>query len=744
MRGPGKLGTVLVALTVSLAALTVAPPAMAAGTASISGVVTVPAGVNPANVYVQVVTPPGTSMPGMIPQASVDSTGKYTVTGLAAGSYKVRFSYCSMCFMPLPGAQVATPVADIWAGNADSFEQGSLTTLTDGQNVSGVSVTMNTGATISGRVSVPAGIDPTTIAVFADTQTNFYDSHGSTKALADGSYTIPALPAGKYTVRYNSTSVPATTVAGYFGGVSQTAASPVDVAHLGTVKDINMTAQAAGIVTGKVSVPPGLHPEQVPISVYVAGGDYRYSVASATPAADGTYSIGGLVAGSYKLSFAGWTQAIPDLWLGSAQSPASSQTVVVAAGKTTSGMDQIMELGATISGKVTVPQSVTPSVTGGAALLNGDGSIASIKPIDASGAFSFGKLPSGSYTIEFNRTSGYTTNLEAQFYKDAPESAGTSAATKISVAPGETRTDLTADLQLGGTLTGKLVDASGKPMVARIRAYTSDGSLVTRGAMSSPDGSFTVSGLTTGQYQITAVDIQNSQLVEAPAVNVKTTVGQNTDMGTFNFGGTPTPSPTPTPTPSAPVFKDVAPGAQFSTEISWLASRGISTGWDEGNGSTSYRPLTPVNRDAMAAFMYRLANKPAFTPPAVSPFEDMTTSTQFYKEVTWLADRKISTGWTNGSVSSYRPVTSVNRDAMAAFLYRLAGKPDFTPPATSPFMDVATDNQFYKEITWLAAQKISTGWDEGNGKATYRPLQSVNRDAMAAFMFRWNSRYGTP
>jgi hypothetical protein len=78
----------------------------------------------------------------------------------------------------------------------------------------------------------------------------------------------------------------------------------------------------------------------------------------------------------------------------------------------------------------------------------------------------------------------------------------------------------------------------------------------------------------------------------------------------------------------------------------------------------------------------------------------------------------------------------VKRDAMAAFLYRLMRKPAFTPPATSPFVDVSTSNQFYKEITWLASMKISSGWDEGNGKASYRPLNSVNRDAMAAFMYR--------
>ena len=737
------MGIALLALSLGLTVLTAAPPAVAAGTASISGEVTVPAGANPANVSVEAVVPPGTRYTGMFPQTKVDSAGKYTLSGLEAGSYKLRFTYCSQCSMF--GEKIGPDVAAIWSGEKDSFDQGSLTTVTAGQAVTGVSVRMNLGATISGRLTLPANVDVSTVSVSARTSTNFYDSSGYTRPQPDGTFTIPALPSGKYIVSYNSVAQPATIIAGVYGGQSEATATLVDVPPLGKATGIDLTAQAAGIITGRVSVPAGLYPERVYVGVYTAGGDYRNSITSATPNSDGTFAVGGLKAGSYKLSFAGWPQNLPDLWLG-AQSPAGSRTVTVTEGQTTSGIEQAMELGSTISGKVSLPQTATPVVTGGATLLNGDGSVAATKPLDASGAFSFGKLPSGSYTVAFNRTSGYTTNLEAQFFKDVPESAGAAAATKITVAPGEIKSDLTASAQLGGTITGKLVDASGNPMTARIRAYTADGSLVTRGTNSALDGTFTLAGLTTGKYLVTAVIFADGKQVEAPAVSVSTTVGANTDMGTLNFGGAPSPTPTPTPTPTvpAPVFKDIAPGTQFSTEINWLASRKISTGWDEGNGITSYRPLAPVNRDAMAAFMYRLAGKPTFTAPTVSPFRDMSTTTQFYPEITWLADRKISTGWTDGNGTTYRPVTAVNRDAMAAFLYRLAGKPDFAPPATSPFTDVATDNQFYKEITWLAAQKISTGWDEGNGKTTYRPLQSVNRDAMAAFMYRWNTKYGTP
>ncbi|KQR65394.1 hypothetical protein ASF98_09725 [Arthrobacter sp. Leaf337] len=184
-------------------------------------------------------------------------------------------------------------------------------------------------------------------------------------------------------------------------------------------------------------------------------------------------------------------------------------------------------------------------------------------------------------------------------------------------------------------------------------------------------------------------------------------------------------------------FVDVAGDNQFHREITWLAAQDISTGWPDG----SYRPVAPVNRDAMAAFMYRLLGKQPFDAPAQSQFTDIAPNNQFYKEIAWLASQGISSGWVEGNgFRTYRPLQPVNRDAMAAFMYRMAGKPEFTPPAVSPFVDLDGGNQFYKEITWLAATGISTGWSEGGASRSYRPLQAVNRDAMAAFMFRFSAR----
>jgi hypothetical protein len=189
--------------------------------------------------------------------------------------------------------------------------------------------------------------------------------------------------------------------------------------------------------------------------------------------------------------------------------------------------------------------------------------------------------------------------------------------------------------------------------------------------------------------------------------------------------------------PELSPFQDIVPTQQFYKDMTWLSAQGISTGWKTATGIATYRPLTSINRDAMAAFLYRMAGSPAYTAPQNSAFTDVPKSHPFYKEISWLAALGISTGWqTSEGTSTFRPDLPISRDAMAAFLYRASGYPAFTAPARSPFNDVSPAQQFYKEMTWLSANGISTGWAEPGGTATYRPLTDIKRDAMAAFLYR--------
>jgi peptidoglycan/xylan/chitin deacetylase (PgdA/CDA1 family) len=196
--------------------------------------------------------------------------------------------------------------------------------------------------------------------------------------------------------------------------------------------------------------------------------------------------------------------------------------------------------------------------------------------------------------------------------------------------------------------------------------------------------------------------------------------------------------------PAVSPFADVSTGHTFYKEISWLAEKKISLGWTEANGSVTFRPAAQINRDQMAAFLYRMSGttNAQYTPPAVSPFADVSTGHTFYREISWLAEKKISLGWTeaNGSVT-FRPAAQINRDQMAAFLYRMSGTTNaqYTPPAVSPFADVSTGYTFYREIAWLAEKKISLGWTEANGSVTFRPAEQINRDQMAAFLYRMSN-----
>lgn len=177
-------------------------------------------------------------------------------------------------------------------------------------------------------------------------------------------------------------------------------------------------------------------------------------------------------------------------------------------------------------------------------------------------------------------------------------------------------------------------------------------------------------------------------------------------------------------------FEDVPDSRPFAREINWLYNKDIVTGTYISGKGRYYYPSQGVNRDAMAAFLYRVAGTPNFTPPANSPFRDVPVSRQFYKEICWLRSKRITTGYGDGT---FRPWDKVRRDSMAAFLYRLAGSPSFTLPSRSPFRDITPRTQFYKEMCWLR----STGISEGYGDGTFRPKAVVTRDAMAAFLERY-------
>ena len=120
---------------------------------------------------------------------------------------------------------------------------------------------------------------------------------------------------------------------------------------------------------------------------------------------------------------------------------------------------------------------------------------------------------------------------------------------------------------------------------------------------------------------------------------------------------------------------------------------------------------------------------------ADSTFYDVGSSTPHAIDIEWLVDKGITTGFIDGS---FRPYDTVKRCDMAAFLYRIAGSPDFEPDEEQAvaFKDVNGSTAHSLEVLWLASEGISTGFPDG----TFRPYDTVKRCDMAAFLRRMSDK----
>lgn len=112
----------------------------------------------------------------------------------------------------------------------------------------------------------------------------------------------------------------------------------------------------------------------------------------------------------------------------------------------------------------------------------------------------------------------------------------------------------------------------------------------------------------------------------------------------------------------------------------------------------------------------------------VNPFRDVNTGDWFYRELALVAS-----GGMMGGVSADRfaPEVEVNRAMAATILYRMAGSPDVT--GACHFTDVAPGAWYEKAVIW----GYQNGIVEGMGEKTFSPLQSITREQLTLFLFRY-------
>ena len=183
--------------------------------------------------------------------------------------------------------------------------------------------------------------------------------------------------------------------------------------------------------------------------------------------------------------------------------------------------------------------------------------------------------------------------------------------------------------------------------------------------------------------------------------------------------------------PGSP-FNDIPAGHAFADDIAWLVDAGITAGYADGG----FHPTAPVSRQAMAAFLYRYTHgaDPA-EGCAVAWFPDVATTASLCPHIAWLASTGITSGYADGG---FHPTAPVSRQAMAAFLqrYRDAESPTADTCTMALFTDMPAG--FCVPITWLASTGITTGYADGG----FHPTAPVSRQAMAAFLHRYDTAFG--
>lgn len=165
-------------------------------------------------------------------------------------------------------------------------------------------------------------------------------------------------------------------------------------------------------------------------------------------------------------------------------------------------------------------------------------------------------------------------------------------------------------------------------------------------------------------------------------------------------------------------------------DVQWLITSGISTGYTI-DGNTTFGGMSSVKRQDMAAFLYRLAGSPNFTPSSQDKtrFYDVSDSTPHAKEIWWLASTGITTGYPD---DSFGGEGQVKRQDMAAFLHRFVQKFGEDNDKSMSFDDVDDSTPHAADIRWLGGNGISTGYGDGD----FRGGSNVVRQDMAAFLHR--------
>jgi len=269
---------------------------------SISGTVSAPEGGTPLeNIYVTAFRLNGFDWEEA-GDALSDSNGDYAIGGLSPGNYRVKFTDWAGNYL------------SEWYDNQPSLDAADDVAVPLSSAVNNINAELGLASKITGTVIDSSSLDPIeNVSVTAYRWNGDYFEYTSISSTdSEGSYVISGLESGTYRVEfYDGNGVYVTIY--YNDALDLSSANDIVVGSEATVTDIDAAMFSASSISGTVIDLDDAPLSTVEVTAYLwDGADWTFAGVDYT-SGSGTYEIGSLAPGTYRVSFHGWAYGYP-IW----------------------------------------------------------------------------------------------------------------------------------------------------------------------------------------------------------------------------------------------------------------------------------------------------------------------------------------------------------------------------------------------------------------------------------------------
>jgi len=439
--------------------------------------------------------------------ATTGADGTYAIEGLSEGSYEVAFRG----FFVETGPDEYEPLNYIrqYYDGKSSEEDADPVAVVAGEDTPGIDAELEEGAEVAGSVTAASDGEPqegVEVCLYAATSGNRVRC-GDTDE--NGDYLLFGVPGGSYKVGFGIEAFNFAYAPQYYDDEPTFADADVVALSVGDrASDIDAALREAGKVAGTVTAAAtgnAVENAQVCASPVGSGGPK-----CASTDADGGYTIVGVRAGKYTVSFGGSPAYLTQYYSGKT-SFGEADRITVADEATTPGIDAALQPAGRIEGKVTaaasgkalsgvevcaVKSTANSFFPGGACVQSG-----------FDGTYAVGGLVGGGYDVRFSPSFGEVApgqfgklNLLTQYYKGG---LTRTEADPVGVTVGNATTGVDAALLTGGSISGTVLGAdTGEGIGASVCALPTVRQGDEACAFADADGGYTLRGLRSGSYKV--------------------------------------------------------------------------------------------------------------------------------------------------------------------------------------------------------------------------------------------------